>query len=99
MLTVTIFATIVAEMLPVSNNTPLIGQIQRAIFFSGMFFHSFDQHFSIIKIFKNYLKITMQWSIGQCYSHLIKDCFCPEKKQFVFFYLLFNVFFHPNPHD
>ena len=27
MLTVTIFATIVAEMLPVSNNTPLIGQL------------------------------------------------------------------------
>ena len=26
MLTVTIFATIVADMLPVSNNTPLIGQ-------------------------------------------------------------------------
>ena len=66
MLTVTIFATIVAEMLPVSNNTPLIGQIQRAIFFSGMFFHSFDQHFSIIKNFQKLFKnnnAMVNWSM------------------------------------
>ena len=35
MLTVTIFATIVAEMLPVSNNTPLIGQLLIKSFYSA----------------------------------------------------------------
>ena len=29
MLTITIFATIVSDMLPVSNNTPLIGSINK----------------------------------------------------------------------
>ena len=38
MLTITIFATIVSDMLPVSNNTPLIGSINKRISTSLCFF-------------------------------------------------------------